>query len=300
MKISGGKVKTERIPKFIIYSPDFDEDSGGCIALHKLCFVLNQLGYSAILWRWKLKPTTKFMRIFNRRPKIRLSQQFLVDIADGTELDDDCIVVYPEVVSGNPLKHSKVIRWLLHKPGFHTGVANFGKDELVFFFSDYCVEPGCGIHPDNKLFVLSISPCYSAEGTGQRSGSCYMMRKGKGRPIVHDLSDSVQIDGLSHQETAAIFRKSKVFYSYDELTLYSQYAALCGCISVVIPDKFKTRQEWVAKAPISKYGIAYGLDDIEHSQMTLHKVAEYFDELESDSRKTVARFAEVACKHFFR
>lgn len=125
-----------------------------------------------------------------------------------------------------------------------------------------------------------------------------MMRKGKGRKIVHDLSDSVQIDGLSHYETARIFRKSKYFFSYDELTLYSQYASLCDCISVVIPDKFNCREEWVEKHPISKYGIAYGLDDIEHAIQTRHKVAEYFTDLEEESRKSVVRFAEVAVNHF--
>jgi hypothetical protein len=290
-------------PNFIIYAPPYKDDSGGIIVLHKLCHLLNELGHQAYLWPNQLgvRPTLwkKIRRSLKTTPFHR-NVEFNTPIADKTIFNNGSIVIYSEVDFGNPLSATNVVRWLLHKPGFHTGMVNYGKDELTFFFDDYCLEPGIPVDQDNKLFVLSLNSCYKTDGSKQRSGSCYMMRKGKGRQIVHDLTDSVQIDGLNHQETARIFRKSKYFFSYDELTLYSQYAALCGCISVVIPDKFNTRAEWVEKHPISKYGIAYGLDDIEHALQTQHKVAEYFFKLEAESRETVARFAEVAINHFRR
>lgn len=288
-------------PNFIIYAPPYKDDSGGIIVLHKLCHLLNELGYPAYLLpnQFGVRPNLwkKIRRSF-KKPPYHTNSEYLAPIATRSLVYENSIVIYSEVDYGNPLAAKNVVRWLLHKPGFHTGEVSYGNDELIFFFDDYCLEPGYIVEPDNKLFVLSLNACYRADGTEQRSGSCYMMRKGKGREIVHDLSDSVQVDGLSHQETAAIFKKSKYFYSYDELTLYSQYAALCGCISVVIPDKFDTRAEWVENHPISKYGIAYGLDDIEHALKTRDKVADYFSDLEAESRETVTRFAEVAINHF--
>lgn len=250
----------------------------------------NQLGVRPTLWK-KLKRSLK-------RPTYVTSLDYVAPIAGKSDFHDHSIVIYSEVDYGNPIAAKNVVRWFLHKPGFHTGTVKYGENELIFFFDDYCLEPGYSVDPDNKLFVLSLNSCYKTDGTEKRSGSCYMMRKGKGREILHDLSDSVQIDGLGHQETADIFRKSQYFYSYDELTLYSQYAALCGCISVVIPDKFATREQWVDKHPIAKYGIAYGLDDLEHAINTRHLVGEYFADLEAESRNTVARFAEVAIHHF--
>lgn len=259
------------------------------------------MGHQAYLWPNQLgvRPTLrKKIKNYLKRPPYITHPDYVTPLADKTVLIENSIVVYSEVDYGNPLGAKNVVRWLLHKPGFHTGVANFGTDELIFFFDDYCVEPGYVINSENKLFVVSLNSCYTADGTEQRSGSCYMMRKGKGRKIVHDMIDSVLIDGLSHQETADVFRKSKYFYCYDELTLYSQYAALCGCISVVIPDKFNNREQWVEKHPISKYGIAYGLDDVEHSINTLHLVKEYFNKLENDSRESVRRFSDVVKDHF--
>lgn len=286
---------------FIIYAPPYKDDSGGIIVLHKLCHLLNELGHQAYLWpnQFGVRPTLwkKIKRSLKKTP-YHTNSEYNTPIANKSLFYEDSIVVYSEVDYGNPLAAKNVVRWLLHKPGFHTGEVNYGKDELTFFFDDYCLEPGLPVDAENKLFVLSLNSCYRPEGSEQRSGSCYMMRKGKGRKIVHDLSDSVQIDGLSHYETARIFRKSKYFFSYDELTLYSQYAALCDCISVVIPDKFNCREEWVEKHPISKYGIAYGLDDIEHAIQTRHKVAEYFKDLEEESRKSVVRFADVAVNHY--
>jgi len=37
-------------PKFVIYAPRYRSDSGGAIAMHKLCDVLNTLGYPSFLW----------------------------------------------------------------------------------------------------------------------------------------------------------------------------------------------------------------------------------------------------------
>lgn len=288
-------------PNFIIYAPPYKDNAGGIIVLHKLCHLLNEMGHQAYLWPNQLgvRPTLrKKIKNYLKRPPYITYPEYLTPLADKTVLTENSIVVYSEVDYGNPLGAKNVVRWLLHKPGFHTGVANFGKEELLFFFSEYFVDPAFNIDPANKMFVLSLNSAYTAGSSDERSGSCYLMRKGKGRTLIHDLSDSIQVDGLNHQETADIFRKSKYFYSYDEVTLYSQYAAMCGCISVVIPENYSSREEYVEKNPTAKNGIAYGLDDIDHAIKTQNKVAEYFGDLDRESRETVARFAVVAQRHF--
>ncbi len=47
----------------------------------------------------------------------------------------DSIVLYPEVVSGNPLKAAKVVRWTLNSPGLLGGDAHYADDEMVFVFN---------------------------------------------------------------------------------------------------------------------------------------------------------------------
>lgn len=287
---------------FIIYSPSYKGDSGGIIVLHKLCHILNEQGHKAYLWPDRIGTKQTYRKKLRNQlfPKHYITNpEFNTPVAKSSDLSSQSLVIYPETVIGNPLKGRRIARWLLHKPGFHTGKVGFTPGELIFAFDDYCIDTHYDIDPKNKLFVLALNSAYNAIEVGAREGSCYMMRKGLGRTLVHDLAGSIQVDGLDHEELAAVFRKTKYFYCYDELTLYSQYAALCGCISIVIPDQFKTRAEWVKNHPISKYGIAYGLDDVNHAVETQGKVAEYFQDLEKESRETVSRFVEVTDNYEF-
>lgn len=286
---------------FIIFTPSYCEDSGGIIVLHKLCHLLNEIGCHAYLCpdRVNINPGIK-NKIDNyfRIKKYRTLQEYNTPIVTPEIFHEDFVAVYSETVEGNPLGSKNVVRWLLHKPGFHTGVVDYGPDELMFVFDENCIEPGYDIDPQNTLSLLSIHGAYNNDGSHPRSGSCYMMRKGAGRALAHNTQNSTKIDGLDHLETAEIFKKTTHFYSYDEFTLYSQYAALCGCVSIVIPETFNSREEWVAKHPISKYGIAYGLDDTQHAIETQHEVSKYFDNLEAESLQAVRQFVEKAREHF--
>ena len=82
-----------------------------------------------------------------------------------------------------------------------------------------------------------------------RSGSCYLVRKGRDKTPVHP-PDAIRVDGLPHEEVAKIFARCERFYCYDEATMFSQFAVLCGCLSIVIPGIYQSRADWVAARPI--------------------------------------------------
>jgi len=63
-----------------------------------------------------------------------------------------------------------------------------------------------------------------------------MVRKGKDRDLNYHPANYQQIDGLSHEDICKVFYQSEFFISCDFHTLYSQYAVLCGCKSIVVPD----------------------------------------------------------------
>jgi hypothetical protein len=132
---------------------------------------------------------------------------------------------------------------------------------------------------------------HDGDGGGTRQGSCHMMRKGAGRPLVHDTRDSPCLDGLSHEEIAAEFRRRERFYSYDPFTMYSWYAAICGCIPVVVPLPGVPKLEWIAEEE-DRFGIAYGDDDVAWAVATRGKLIARLRDRRSSEDWMVRRFIE--------
>jgi hypothetical protein len=138
-----------------------------------------------------------------------------------------------------------VVRWLLHKPGFHKGTIGFGPNDRFFFAQPAFNDPKLNPDESNLLkMVVLRDDMYRQTNFGPRRGTCYFLRKGKGRPIVHDLTDSQCVDGLSHEQLVEVFNRVEMCISYDPYTVYSYYAALCGCVSVIVPLEGISKEEW--------------------------------------------------------
>jgi hypothetical protein len=294
--------------RFVIFAGAFDENIGGVIALHRLCDLLNREGCEAYLWperlplfdpRRPLSSGWKLLRYYRsrRRRTYRVWPGFRTPIARASHLRD-AIVVYPEVVAGNPLRAAHVIRWLLHKPGFHTGSAHYGPHDRFFFYQKAFDDPSVNPDGDNLLKTVFVrDDVYRQSNFGERRGTCYILRKGSGREIVHDMADSQLVDGLSHEQLAEVFNRVTMCVSYDLYTMYSMFAALCGCASVVVPQEGISREQWYPD-PRDRYGIAYGFDDVEHAQGTRHLLLPHLKAQESLANETVRAFVDKCARYF--
>ncbi|MEM9044613.1 MAG: hypothetical protein AAGC81_07940 [Pseudomonadota bacterium] len=293
------KPSTQPRPKYVIYAPSYDEDNGGAIFLHLLAETLIDLGEDAVLYQ--MEPIYELGRLlklwnavipprFDRLPGARAK------VVTRKELTPDSIVVYPEIVPGNPLGLRNIARWLMYKPGvLHAYLPT--ENELTFSVGPFSDEPARkGELP--RLFLWRVNPAYVNRGREDRSGSCYLMRKGEARQALHDLSDSVQIDGMSHSEIAEVFNAKEFFYSYDEATMYSQFAALCGCTSIVVPDLFESEKDYFTSRPIAQYGIAFGETGIPHARATMHLVRDQLRKMEEEGRETVVNFVRLTKESF--
>jgi len=304
--------------KFLIVSPQYDERSGGAIFLHKLCSILNELDYESYLHpyhkRYRLN-NNNFARKWFRTMKDRYRHRkgdygrYKLNPAFNTPVlhvvDDsllrEFVVVYPETVSGNPLNSQRVVRWLLHNPGFHTETVNYGKNELYFRCSSRIKNfYSSGSVLSKKILRVYHCPLeyYNMDDVPlDRKGTAYCLRKGKLKPIQHDLNGSVLIDGKSNAEIASIFKRVKTFISYDTYTAYSKFAVLCGCESIVVPDQGVTKEQWQPN-PAERYGLAYGFSDVEAASETAHLVKEY---ILSEERKSIenVKNAVIEINDFF-
>jgi len=278
--------------------------------LHYLCHYLNVNGYQAYIWykkntvcsaeessfRARLVALRKRVRRAFRRERIA-SPGLITPVASLADLQD-AIVIYPEIVSGNPLKARNIVRFFLHKPGYHTGKVDYGEGELYFYFLKGFDDPSIGGTPHKALFfTVILDDTFKQTNFGQRDGTCYIFRKGKNRPIHHDIRNGVIVDDLPHEEMARVFNASEYCISYDLQTFYSNYAAICGCKSIVVPEPGVSIEEWLPDEAL-RYGIAYGEDDLERAISSKQKMMEFIQREQQTAQRKVKRFAEE-CFEFF-
>ncbi len=301
--------------KILIFTPSYQENTGGVVVLHKLCSILNQIGYesflypyfdSHILHKHNYKKSMlsfidsnirSFVRGFKTNPNFQTPTVYTTKQIDW----DEWIVIYPEIVMGNPLGAKNIIRWLLHNPGFHTNTVFYGRGELYFKYSSGISDFDYTGSTTSKQYLKVINyplELYNNENiSSERSGTAYLLYKGKGKEIQHDLKNSILIDGKSHKEVSEIFKKVKTFISYDPMTAYSRFAVLCGCQSIVIPDEGVSIDEWYPDSK-DRYGISYGFSNLEEANSTKNLLEPLVIKEHESSIENVRKAFNEADSHF--
>jgi len=266
--------------KYLVFTQKgFDRTSGGVIALHKLCHDLRALGEDAYI---------------SHGPGCYTLNTPLY-IPNLKELKNDFIVVYPEVVLGNPLNCPRVVRWILNTPGAF-GETTFYKEEqktdLIYKISSNFDYSGIGVRMGILSTLYTDYSIYKNYGYS-RNGSCYLIKKGKVKEKFHDET-SLHLDVSADWESIAlIFNTKSIFYCYDTASYWSALAALCGCVCLVIPDGEKSATEWHKYFPHFDYGVAYGTDELEFATQTINKVSDHIKALENNNLKSVQRFINM-------
>ena len=239
---------------FYIYSPPFSPNSGGIIALHVLATNICSLGEDAKM--------------------VYFGQEF--DI-----LPDD-VAIYPESIDGNPLNAQIVVRWVLQTPGIIGGNGIWGENDLVYKYTNYFKAPDeSKVRGELRALDLKLDIYYNKGLT--RSGSCYIVRKGHAKPLNAHPEDALSLDNYvemgGDQYLAKIFNEKKYFISYDHSNFMVVQAALCGCISIVVPDSIAggyttSKSEWTSKFSTLFKGIAYGYWDMQSAIDSMGEVRE--------------------------
>lgn len=268
---------------FLIWSPGFDTNSGGIIALHRLADLIAKSGENSFIYTTHTFEGSS-ATVVNDNTPLNL-------------IEEETMVIYPEIVSGNPFNAKYVTRWLLNTPGKIGGDGKYDNNDLIYKYYDYFVAPDeSKVNGELRTFTLKLDKFYN-RGL-ERNGECYIIKKGRNKiQNMHSLN-SVNIDNYVNDDYLSdIFNKTETFVSYDSMTFHIQQAALCGCIPVIIPDEGVTREEFMKKAPVNKVGVAYGFDDIENAKSTLHLVHSHLEEMEKESIELVNEYIKTCYNH---
>jgi len=270
-----------KVKPIVIYTYDFDLGIGGIKVLHHLCHLLNESGRESYLMpiHWR----DEFITFYDNTPIV--TEEIIKDIKN-------CIVVYPEIIKGNPLNSDNVIRWMLG-PLEEDKFITYGKDDKIFWYIDYYYTDKLG-QRENKLFVSEFHEDIFYDKNQTRKGSAYCIRKCQNPEFIHP-KDSIEITrsmAPNYNLLSEIFNSVETFYCYDNYTFLAIQAALCGCISIVIPDKSqnKTPDEWRDGSNLTKYGIAYGLDEIPRAVETLPKFRQEIDNIKLEMKQDIETF----------
>ena len=108
--------------KILIYSYNYNWRVGGIVVLHKLAELIAELGYETYIIGEN--------RINTRCVATQIDLDLAIRIADNS----DTVVIYPEILKGNPLKAKHVARWILYFPGANGGDKTYDANEFVFTY----------------------------------------------------------------------------------------------------------------------------------------------------------------------
>jgi len=269
--------------KFIICSFDYDQRSGGIIALHKLGKDLADFGHSVNLFAKKTIPGSKCQL---------LTQHEIYKLITD---DPEHTVVYPEIVKGNPWCAKNVVRWVLYHPGIHGGDKEYDPDELVLTYSPLFVK-GTKYEQCPVLFTFTSGLDDFKDLDVNRAGDCLLIKKGhhKEKPVdIEPIDQFIKTSSDLNGDLLQLFNQHERFISLDHASYHSVQAALCGCISIVIPEEGITKEEWCEKLPLFRYGIAYGMDDIEWAINTRELMVDNLKAQDAQSKETILNLIHI-------
>jgi hypothetical protein len=266
--------------KIVIYTPGFEYNTGGIVCLHYLGQLLSKYGYNVFI-----------------RAEKDISNPLINKFYNNNIVDDDTIVIYPEIYEGNILNAKNVIRWILGPIRVEKKeiVKTWNKQDLVYYFNE---EPKITANPDKKgsiykmLSPIFLNPLTKNKNSGFREENCYTIRKTyfyKNITYIHP-SNAFEITH-QHDQIACIdiFNNYKFFVCYDPLCFLIVIAAICGCIPIVYPIEGVSKKEWINTLAVADYckekgidnvyGIAYGQEDIEWAKTTLQLAKPQWDDI---------------------
>jgi hypothetical protein len=297
---------TERTLRYIVYAPGYNPNVGGIIFQHELVHTLNMLGQEAYLWPqaplYGVGKRDRLKRLLNP-PPFETNEHLNTPIAKKSDLKaQNTVMIYPEIVLGNPTGAQNIVRWLLYKPGDQHPY-DFTEGEMFFRCYEKADLPEItGGAPD--LFLWKVNRVYRNEGREGRKGVAYIVRKGHRKPRLAptEAPGATDINGMSHEEVNDVFNRVERFYSYDEATMYSQFAVLSGCLSIVVPGEYPDRAAWNQHHDLSINGIAYGdtPEEIAHAKATSGKLLEQLEAKEKAGIDTVRDFIAKTRDRFGR
>lgn len=222
---------------YFIWTPSWTHKSSGVRALHLLCHALNESGEKAYLFPSEPK--------FCCNPALNtpIGTNVVNDWEAFQNAGLDYVVIYPDIVRGNPLGAEHVVRYLLAPAGKYGGDSEFPKTDKVYGYAKDIAEKVLCLPPfDPHIF-------YPPPEGSARAGSVYYAHKYHelhGNPLFSMFDDTRKLEG-SPRQVAEMLRTARCCFVYER-TEATVLAQMCGCEVVPVVTNY-----WDG-APPEEYG----------------------------------------------
>lgn len=298
------------IPEFIVVAPSYTRDSGGTMSLHYLCHLLNDIAIAHILpiplgqlLSWANVQdfdTIKHIET-NRVENFVVAPHLNTPIFKGRTDQNNLVIVYPEIVHGNPLNGKNVARWLLYHSGHQRKAIHLTKGEVQFQYRDiytpafikdfvelseillYIIEMPKDVY---KILITEVGLSAKVVQEGRRS-IAYCVRKGL--KVNHPLLDetAINIDGKPFNEVVSILKQCSHFVSFDPDTFFTSIASALGCFSIVSAD---LKPDDLAERKKNMGFISWDGQNIEETWDYRQQLLDRFDNFETNNKSNVQAF----------
>lgn len=254
----------ETYPYYIL-TPDYKTSSLGIQVMHYLCHLLNEKGHQAWLVNTKPNPEWNTPLLTDKLLNLHRSQGI------------PGIAVYPEIVSGNPLKTSVVARYMLNREGVMNGnTVDAGPNDLFFWYRSEFAEKT--VDPLLRLELYNLD-LFCDDNPVKDINLLYLNRIPESLIDFSKLPEDIEIlsmkNPLSLEQLAVKLKRARVLYTFESSGT-NALAILCGCPVVALTIKGLEKYA-VTPATLKDTGAAgYAWDD---KPETLTKVCETMGDL---------------------
>jgi hypothetical protein len=212
----------------------------------------------------------------------------------------ESIIIYPEIINGNPLGGNRVVRYVLYF------TENVFPGEFVCTFRKMFFE-----NADHVLFKTLIPEHMNDHNTqawSERTLDCTYFGKGP------KYTECVRIPGTllierdwprDQEQLALILKQSRFLYTFDCVSSTNDDALMCGCIPVHMHEKQITRDQLnqgELKYPTVNFAVTDGQLSITYSPAEIiRQMREFQVQMRQYEQTWVPRvrdFAEACIEHY--
>lgn len=234
-----------------ICAPPYENSSAGVMVLHDLCHTLLELGYIAHIVMMSsdgFRVSTEESLYDPKLKKLYFSSEEEARKWFNYTLDYG-VVLYPEIIPGNPLEAKHVVRYFLNGDGVLTGVKTGYKDtDYILTWSRKFFRHA------NGLLAKSIRSKFmhdvNATDFGQRTLDLTYFGKGAKYADCFRINGSILLSSVwpqSKEELAILLRNTRYLFCWDNLTALNSDAVFCGAKVVLLQFQQLTEEEYLTE-----------------------------------------------------